>query len=74
MAYLHLSESEPESDASKCVLFFGRNSLLFTFWVDSHIPLESQILSAAPLIFLTYFNVTHEQYHKNAFNPFLNGK
>ena len=31
-------------------------------------------LSAEPLIFLTYFNVMCEQYHRHSFNPFLNSE
>ena len=35
-----------------------------------HITFFSPFLSAAPLIYLTYFNVMCEQHHSNSFNPF----
>ena len=35
-----------------------------------HITFFSPFLSAAPLIYLTYFNVMCEQHHRNSFNHF----
>ena len=46
----------------------------FTRRLRLHVPFLAPFFSAAPLIFLTYFNVMCEHHHRNAFNPFLNGK
>ena len=36
----------------------------------SHITFFSPFLTAAPLIYLTYFKVMCEHHHRNSFNPF----
>ena len=38
------------------------------------VSVMSPFLSAAPLIFLTYFNNMCEEHHVNPFSPFYNGK
>ena len=47
---------------------------VFSIRAYSNVPLKSQYLYAAPLIFLTYFNIMYKQDIWTAFNPFLNSE
>ena len=58
--------------ALNLLFFSAATSFLFRMTVRpcSHVTFFSPFLTAAPLIYLTYFNVMCEQHHSNSFNPF----
>ena len=66
-------EDDMESDADKNgeddmeEVRYPRWKRFSTVTVRSHVPVF------APLDFLMHFNIMCEQYHRNLFNPFLNG-
>ena len=49
---------------------FLMGSQRIQFRLRLHVSFFAFFLSAAPLIFLMYFNVMREQHYKNSFNPF----